>query len=49
MSIKQIFEKYLENFFGILIALNIIHQIQKWDSDGPVSSGGVSPTPYGIA
>jgi voltage-gated potassium channel len=27
MSIKQIFEKYLENFFGILIALNIIHQI----------------------
>ena len=27
MSIEQIFEKYLENVFGIFIALNIIHQI----------------------
>ena len=27
MDIKQIFERYLENFFGVLIALNIVHQI----------------------
>ena len=27
MNIKNIFERYLENFFGILIALNILHQI----------------------
>ena len=27
MDIKQIFERYLENFFGLLIALNILHQI----------------------
>ena len=27
MNLKHVFERHLENFFGLLIALNIIHQI----------------------
>ena len=38
---STLINKWSEN-----VGVNIIHQIQKWDSDGPVSSGGDSPTPY---
>ncbi|MFQ3334333.1 MAG: hypothetical protein ACI8XI_001009, partial [Woeseiaceae bacterium] len=27
MNLKHVFERHLENFFGLLIALNILHQI----------------------